>query len=75
MWHEDVVGDRAGGVYAFHLSNGSSVAGWPAHLGAPLDSTPSAAPNGAGTDTVFVSDAGFFGSMPQLFVAASAGVD
>ncbi len=50
-----VVGDRAGSVYAFHLSNGSAVAGWPAHLGAPIDSTPSVAPNGAGTDTVFVS--------------------
>ena len=35
-----VVGDRAGNVWAFHLSNGSGVAGWPAHTGAPdrLDS-------------------------------------
>ena len=50
-----VVGDRAGRVYAFHLSNGSPVGGWPAHLGAPIDSTPSVAPNGVGTDNVFVS--------------------
>jgi len=49
-----VVGDRAGKVYAFHLSNGSSVAGWPASTGAPIDSTPSVTPNGSGTDTVFV---------------------
>ena len=49
-----VVGDRAGGVYAFHLSDGSGVAGWPAHLGAPVDSTPSVSPNGSGTDSVFV---------------------
>ncbi len=49
-----VVGDRAGNVYAFHLSNGSSVAGWPAHTGGPVDSTPSVTPNGSGTDDVFV---------------------
>ncbi len=50
-----VVGDRAGGVYAFHLSDGSGVPGWPAHLGAPIDSTPSVAYAGGGTDDVFVS--------------------
>ena len=49
-----VVGDRAGGVYAFHLSDGSGVAGWPVHLGAPVDSTPSASPDGSGTDYVYV---------------------
>ncbi len=49
-----VVGDRAGSVYAFHLSNGSAVSGWPAHAGGPIDSTPSVAPNGAGTDNVYV---------------------
>ena len=49
-----VVGDRAGNLWAFHLSNGSAVRGWPAHTGAPIDSTPSATPNGSGTDTVFV---------------------
>jgi len=49
-----VVGDRAGGVYAYHLSNGSAVSGWPAHAGGPIDSTPSVAPDGAGTDNVYV---------------------
>ncbi|HXW38748.1 MAG TPA: hypothetical protein VEJ44_03555 [Acidimicrobiales bacterium] len=50
-----VVGDRSGNVWAFHLSNGSPVAGWPAHTGgAPVDSTPSAVPNGSGTDDVYV---------------------
>ena len=49
-----VVGDRAGGVYAFHLSNGSAVPGWPAHVGAPVDSTPSASPDGSGTDYIYV---------------------
>ena len=48
-----VVGDRAGGVYAFHLSDGTGVAGWPAQLGAPIDSTPSASPNGSGTDYIY----------------------
>jgi hypothetical protein len=32
-----VVGDRAGGIYAFHLSNGTPVPGWPAHIGVPID--------------------------------------
>ena len=49
-----VVGDRAGNVYAFHMSNGSEVQGWPANVGAPVDSTPSAAPNGSGADDIFV---------------------
>jgi hypothetical protein len=49
-----VVGDRAGGVYAFHLSNGSAVGGWPVHLGAPIDSTPSVSPDGSGTDFIYV---------------------
>ena len=50
-----VVGDRAGSVYAFHLSGGSGVAGWPYHAGAPVDSSPSVAPIDAdGLDTVFV---------------------
>jgi len=48
-----VVGDRAGSVYGFHLSDGSGVAGWPARLGAPVDSTPSASPNGTGTDNIY----------------------
>jgi hypothetical protein len=49
-----VVGDRAGSVYAFHLANGSGVRGWPARVGAPVDSTPSASPDGSGTDFVYV---------------------
>jgi PQQ enzyme repeat len=50
-----VVGDRAGYVYAFHLSNGSGVAGWPYDAGAPVDSSPSVAPiNANGLDTVYV---------------------
>jgi len=50
-----VVGDRAGGVYAFHIAGGSGVGGWPYDAGAPVDSSPSVAPIAAnGRDTVFV---------------------
>ena len=50
-----VVGDRSGNLWAYHLSDGSSVRGWPAHTGGvPIDSTPSVTPDGTGTDTVFV---------------------
>jgi len=50
-----VVGDRTGLVWALHLNNGSYVAGWPYHEGAPVDSTPSvAAINAFGLDSVFV---------------------
>ncbi len=49
-----VVGDRAGYVYAFHLADGSGVAGWPVNVHAPVDSTPSVTPDGSGTDDVFV---------------------
>ncbi len=50
-----VVGDRAGNIWAFHLSNGSAAPGWPAHInGAPIDSTPSVTPDGRGTDNVYV---------------------
>ena len=49
-----VVGDRAGNVFAFHLSDGSVPAGWPADTGgAPVDSTPSSATVGNQVD-VFV---------------------
>ena len=52
-----VVGDRAGYVYAYHLADGSAVAGWPYYAGAPVDSTPSVAPiNAGGLDSVFVGD-------------------
>ena len=50
-----VVGDRSGRVWAFHLSNGHGVAGWPYNAGAPVDSSPSVAPiNANGLDTVYV---------------------
>jgi hypothetical protein len=50
-----VVGDRAGRIYAFHLADGSGVAGWPYAAGAPVDSSPSVAPiNAGGLDTVYV---------------------
>jgi hypothetical protein len=50
-----VVGDRSGNLWAFHLDNGSTVGGWPAHTGGtPIDSTPSVTPDGTGTDRVFV---------------------
>ena len=65
-----VVGDRAGKVYAFHLSNGSGVGGWPANVGAPVDSTPSAAPNGRGTDDIFVGS----GNAPNPKVGGYTGI-
>ena len=50
-----VVGDRGGHIYAFHLSGGSSPAGWPYNAGAPVDSSPSVAGiNANGRDTVYV---------------------
>ena len=56
-----VVGDHAGKVYAYHLSNGTGVAGWPYNAGAPIASSPSVAPiSPNGTDSVFIGsgDAG-----------------
>jgi hypothetical protein len=51
-----VVGDRSGFLYAFHLSDGSAVPGWPANDGgAPIDSTPSVvALGGSAFGSVFV---------------------
>ena len=50
-----VVGDRAGYVYAYHLADGTPVAGWPFYAGAAVDSTPSIAPiNPESLDSVFV---------------------
>ncbi len=51
-----VVGDRTGYLYAYHLSDGSAVAGWPVYdRGTPIDSTPSvAALGGSDLDSVFV---------------------
>ena len=42
-------------MYAFHLSDGAGVAGWPYDAGAPVDSSPSVAPiDAGGLDTVYV---------------------
>jgi hypothetical protein len=51
-----VAGDRTGYLYAYHLADGSPVAGWPVYDGgAPIDSTPSvAALNGGNLGSVFV---------------------
>ncbi len=51
-----VFGDRAGNVYAFHVSGGAAPGGtWPYPAGAPVDSSPSVAPiNANGLDTVYV---------------------
>ena len=50
-----VVGDRSGNVFAYRLADGTPVPGWPAQVGAPVDSTPSVAPLGpGGLDDVFV---------------------
>ena len=50
-----LVGARDGSVYAFHLSNGSQVPGWPVHTAAPVDSTPSVADvDASGWPEVFV---------------------
>ncbi len=38
-----VVGALNGKVYAFHLADGSAVAGWPAQLDKPIDSSPAVA--------------------------------
>ncbi|HEY3810537.1 MAG TPA: hypothetical protein VGL49_03810, partial [Acidimicrobiales bacterium] len=48
-----VVGDRSGHVYAYHLSNGSVVPGWPVAAGHPIDSTPSVAVLQGRYDSVF----------------------
>jgi len=74
-----VVGDREGEVYAYHLkstSKSSSPVGgqWPASLGSPVTSTPSAAALSAGaSDSVFVgagnaaqpTEGGYFGLAPN----------
>ncbi len=48
-----IVGDRAGGLYAFHLSDGSTVPGWPVGTGGvAVDSTPSVVGSGAGAQVL-----------------------
>jgi hypothetical protein len=50
-----VVGDRSGLLYAYHLADGSPVAGWPAtDGGVPIDSSPSVLAGPGGQDSVFV---------------------
>jgi hypothetical protein len=50
-----VVGDRGGTLWSFHLADGSTTPGWPVHVGAPIDSTPSVASvDGSGFDTVYI---------------------
>jgi len=50
-----VVGDRSGSVYAYHLADGSPVAGWPvSDGGVPIDSSPSVLAPPGGLDSVFV---------------------
>jgi outer membrane protein assembly factor BamB len=49
-----VVGDRSGKVYGLSLANGSAIPGWPATVGAAVDSTPSVLAGAGGNDTVYV---------------------
>jgi hypothetical protein len=50
-----VVGDRRGLVYAYHLDDGTPVAGWPTtDESGPIDSTPSIAPLAGGASEVLV---------------------
>ncbi|MDE3203057.1 MAG: PQQ-binding-like beta-propeller repeat protein [Acidobacteriota bacterium] len=69
-----VVGDRAGHLYAFHIADGTPVAGWPVDAGAPVDSTPSVAatPSGAevfvGTGNAYFPNSGGY----QAFAADGA---
>ncbi len=49
-----VVGDGTGKVYALHLSDGSSVGGWPVQTGAAIGSAPSVSGSGASA-TVYVT--------------------
>ena len=50
-----VVGDRSGFLYAYHLADGSPVAGWPVDdNGVPIDSSPSVLATTGGRDDVFV---------------------
>ena len=49
------MGDRAGFLYAYHLSDGTVAPGWPVYAGAPIDAAPSvAAISGGSLDDVFV---------------------
>ena len=57
-----VVGSLNGSVYAFHLSDGSAVGGWPVATGHEVDSTPSVdSVDGSGRDDVFVGSGSYDG--------------
>jgi len=57
-----VVGSLNGSVYAFHLSDGSAVTGWPAATGHEIDSTPSVdSVDGSGLDDVFIGSGSYNG--------------
>jgi hypothetical protein len=63
-----VVGTRDTGlVYALHLSDGTSVSGWPVETGSAVDSSPTAVPepSGGGLDDVLV-DAGDVVDLPPV---------
>ncbi len=64
-----VVGSRGNGkVYAVHLSNGSTVAGWPKQTDAGIDSTPAVyAPTSGGLDDVFVTTGDTPGEQPPVY--------
>ncbi len=48
-------GDRAGNLFAFHLSDGTIPAGWSdVNTGHPVDSTPSVAPGSGRTSDIYV---------------------
>ena len=67
-----VVGDRSGAVYAYHLSDGTPVPGWPAYIGVPVDSTPSVLPQaGSGLDDVLVGAGNAFEPADGGYVAFS----
>ncbi len=63
-----VVGSRGNGdVYAVHLSNGSTVAGWPKHTDAGIDSAPSVYAPSGGLDNVFVTTGDTSGEQPPVY--------
>jgi hypothetical protein len=69
-----VVGDRSGFLYAFHLSDGSPVAGWPVQTGSPIDSTPSVASTGpGGAPELYVGEGNAFQPDRGGYEAYSAG--
>ena len=63
-----VVGSRGNGdVYAVHLSNGSTVAGWPKHTDAGVDSSPAVYAPSGGLDDVYVTSGNVPGKNPPIY--------